>query len=77
MYRVVTKTMVTQNGIRKREIDEGPWQPSEELVRNWAQYLQSTGRYDSVTVQISGHPAASDGLGMDASDDELFLEVGH
>jgi hypothetical protein len=76
MHRVVTKTMVTQNGIRKREIDEGPWQPSEELARNWAQYLKATGRYDSVTVQSSGHSAAPDELALDASDDDLFLEAG-
>jgi hypothetical protein len=76
MHRVVTKTMVTQNGIRKREIDLGPWQPSEELARNWAQYLKATGRYDSVTVQTSGRGTASDESGMDASDDDLFLEAG-
>jgi septal ring-binding cell division protein DamX len=77
MHRVVTKAMVTQNGIRKREIDEGPWQPSEALANNWAQYLRSTGRYDSVTVQSNGQESLTSELGQDAVDDDLFLEAGH
>lgn len=75
MYRVVTKTMVTLNGVRKREIDLGPWQPSEETAQNWAQYLRAIGRYDTVTVQSNGHSQASQSQG--ATDDDLFLEPGH
>lgn len=77
MYRVVTKSMVTQSGIRKRQIDLGPWQPYEETARSWAQYLTATGRYDSVTVQSNGQSNASDGSGQDVPDDDLFLEVGN
>ena len=54
MYRVVTKSMVIRNGSRRRQIDLGPWQPSEELARSWAQYLEATGRYDTVVVQSNG-----------------------
>jgi hypothetical protein len=60
MHRVVTKAMVTQRGIRKRQIDLGPWQPSEDLARGWARYLESTGRYDSVTVQSNGRSEQPD-----------------
>lgn len=77
MYRVVTKTMVTHSGIRKREIDLGPWQPSEEMARNWAQFLQATGRYDSVTVQSNGQSKPHEELDLGQSDDDLFLEAGH
>lgn len=75
MHRVVTKTMVTQNGIRKRDIDLGPWQPSEETAHSWAQFLRSTGRYDSVTVQSNGQSQSSESLGLDVPDDDLFLEA--
>jgi hypothetical protein len=77
MHRVVTKAMRTHSGIRKREIDQGPWQPSEALARRWAQYLESTGRYDSVTVESNGQPDPSDASGMDAPEDDLFLEIGN
>lgn len=77
MYRVVTKTMAVQDGSRKRVIDLGPWQPSEELARSWAQYLQATGRYDSVSVQSNGQPASQDALSMEMPDDDLFLEAGN
>ena len=76
MYRVVTKAMVTHSGIRKREIDLGPWQPNEETANSWAQYLTATGRYDSVTVQSNGQSAPAE-PGQDVPDDDLFLEVGN
>jgi hypothetical protein len=69
--------MVTQNGIRKRQIDLGPWQPSEETARSWAQYLTATGRYDSVTVQSNGQSQAAEEPGSYAAGDDLFLEVGN
>lgn len=77
MYRVVTKTMVILDRVRKREIDLGPWQPSEETAQSWAQYLRATGRYDSVTVQSNGHAPAPHEQGLGASDEDLFLEAGH
>lgn len=58
MYRVVTKTMVIHHKVRKRQIDMGPWQPYEETARSWAQYLESTGLYDSVVVQSNGKEQA-------------------
>jgi hypothetical protein len=61
MYRVVTKTMVTQNGIRKRQIDLGPWQEVEALATNWAQFLEATGQYDSVEVQSNGQRQVIEG----------------
>jgi hypothetical protein len=76
MYRVVTKAMVYQNGIRKRQIDPGPWQPQEESARRWATYLEATGHYDTVTVQSNGQ-SSGDGQGMDSSGEDLFLESGN
>jgi hypothetical protein len=72
MHRVVTKAMIYQNGIRKREIDEGPWQPSEDVAKSWAQYLKGTGRYDSVTVQSNGQRQAEN-----AVEEDLFLDMGN
>ena len=72
MHRVVTKAMVTQNGIRKRQIDLGPWQPSEQHARRWAQYLESTGRYDSVTVQSNGQEPPMDAQAVDMQDEDMF-----
>jgi len=70
MYRVVTKAMVTHHKIRKRQIDLGPWQPSEVQAKRWAQYLEATGRYDSVVVQSNGGTQANE-----ATEEDLFLEV--
>ena len=69
--------MVTHSGIRKREIDLGPWQPNEETARSWAQYLTATGRYDSVTVQSNGQSKPLEDAGYNVPDDDLFLEVGN
>lgn len=77
MHRVITKVMATQNGIRKRHIDLGPWQPSEATARRWADYLESTGRYDSVTVQSNGQSTAGEVSDMQLADEDLFLEAGH
>lgn len=77
MYRVVTKTMVNLNGARKREIDLGPWQPSEETAQSWAQYLRTTGLYDTVTVQSNGQAPASQGQDAGDASNDLFLEAGH
>lgn len=59
MYRVVTKTMLTQHKVRKLQIDLGPWQPREETARSWARYLESTGLYDSVELQSNGRAQSS------------------
>ena len=77
MHRVITKVMDTQNGIRKRYVDLGPWQPSEAIARRWADYLESTGRYDSVTIQSNGQKQDSDESDMQLSDEDLFLEAGN
>ena len=77
MFRVVTKSMVIQNGSRRRQVDEGPWQPLEEDALRWARYLEATGRYDSVTVQSNGRGQDAEGAGNDSSDEDLFLEAGH
>ena len=76
MYRVVTKAMVYQNGVRKRQIDLGPWQPLEESARRWANYLEATGHYDTVTVQSNGQ-SSSDSHGHEDSGEDLFLEPGN
>lgn len=76
MYRVVTKTMVILDRVRRREIDLGPWQPSEETAQSWAQYLRSTGRYDSVTVHSNGQSQTSE-QASDSSGEDLFLEAGN
>jgi hypothetical protein len=54
MYRVITKTLVIQHKGRVRVIDLGPWQPTENIAQKWAQYLETTGLYDSVTIQSNG-----------------------
>ena len=77
MFRVVTIAMVTQNGIRNRQIDLGPWQPQEESARRWADYLEATGHYDTVTVQSNGQAPASDDLGVGHGGEDLFLEAGN
>ncbi|RFO96027.1 hypothetical protein DIC66_15005 [Rhodoferax lacus] len=77
MYRVVTKSMVTQNGIRKRQIDPGPWQESEQLVRSWAQFLEATGRYDVVTVESNGRSSDGARSDTDIPDEDLFMELGN
>jgi hypothetical protein len=77
MHRVITKVMDTQNGIRKRHVDLGPWQPSEATARRWADYLERTGRYDSVTIQSNGQSQSADASDMQLSDEDLFLEAGN
>ncbi len=71
--------MAVRNGIRQREIDLGPWQPSLERVQSWAQFLQATGRYDTVTVQSNGQAPVPDYVpdpsGMSLPDDDLFIEA--
>ena len=74
MHRVVTKVMDTRNGVRKRIIDLGPWQPSESVAQRWATYLESTGRYDTVIIQSNGKSASASEPGMQQSDEDLFLE---
>jgi hypothetical protein len=76
MYRVVTKTMVILDRVRRRETDNGPWQPLEETAQSWAQYLRATGRYDSVTVHSNGQSSAAQDHHADGSDEDLFLEAG-
>ncbi len=76
MHRVVTKVMDTQNGIRKRHIDWGPWQPSEAIAQRWADYFEGTGRYDSVTIQSNG-PSRDSELADPIPEDDLSLEVGN
>jgi hypothetical protein len=68
MFRVVTKAMVTRNGIRTRQVDAGPWQPSEGMAKRWAQYLQATGLYDSVSVHSNGQTQS-----VAASEDDFSL----
>jgi hypothetical protein len=75
MHRVVTKVMATHNGIRKRHVDLGPWQPSEATAQRWANFLQNTGRYDSVTVQSNGQSGGTEATDRPAED--LFLEGGN
>jgi hypothetical protein len=60
MYRVVTKSMVIHHKLRKRQIDLGPWQPSEDTAKSWAQYLKTTGLYDSVVVESNGQERVED-----------------
>lgn len=52
--------MVTQGGVRRRQIDAGPWQPYREMATQWARYLESTGNYDQVEIQSNGR-AQDDG----------------
>lgn len=54
MFRVVTTCTVIQPDGRKRQVDKGPWQPSEEKARTWAGYLLATGLYERVVVQSNG-----------------------
>ena len=70
MYRVVTKAMVTHHKMRMRQLDLGPWQPSEVQAKRWAQYLEATGRYDSVMVKSNGGAQSNEVI-----EDDLFLEV--
>lgn len=77
MYRVVTKAMVFQNGVRRRQIDLGPWQPMEESARRWADYLKATGHYDEVTVQSNGQSSSTNDQSSDSSGEDLFLEAGN
>ena len=77
MHRVVTKVMDTQNGIRKRFIDLGPWQPSEAIAQRWADYLEGTGRYDSVTIQSNGQNQEVQGANLHMPEEDLSLEVGN
>lgn len=77
MHRVITKVMDTQNGVRKRHVDLGPWQPSEATARRWATFLERTGRYDSVTVQSNGQRDEGDGSDMAMPEEDLFLEAGN
>lgn len=51
MFRVVTKQRMAKNGEVRRDVQAGPWQPSEESVRRWAEYLRSTGYYDCVEIE--------------------------
>ncbi len=51
MYRVVTKQRVPKNGEFRRDVQAGPWQPQEEPVQRWAEYLKGTGFYDCVEVE--------------------------
>ena len=68
MHRVVTKVMDTQNGIRKRYIDKGPWQPSKAIAMRWADYLERTGRYDSVTIQSNGQTKDAEDMGKQSTE---------
>jgi len=77
MYRVVTKAMVMQNGVRRRQIDLGPWQPHEASARRWADYLEATGHYDTVTVQSNGQSSESSSQGHTGAEEDLFLEAGN
>ena len=45
MFRVITQSLVVRPDGRKRQVDKGPWQPSEEKARSWADYLKATGLY--------------------------------
>ena len=54
MYRVVTKSLHWRDGQVRRKIDRGPWQPREKMAANWADYLRSTGIYDTVVVESNG-----------------------
>ncbi len=51
MFRVVTQRRVSRDGQVRRDVQLGPWQPSEEPVYRWAEYLRNTGNYDRVEVQ--------------------------
>lgn len=51
MYRVVTKRRMAKNGEVRRDVQAGPWQPLEEPVQRWAEYLKSTGFYDRVEIE--------------------------
>ena len=51
MFRVVTQRRISRDGQVRRDVQTGPWQPSEEPVRRWAEYLRNTGNYDRVDVQ--------------------------
>ena len=51
MFRVVTQRRVSRDGQVRRDVQTGPWQPSEDPVHRWAEYLRSTGNYDRVEVQ--------------------------
>lgn len=67
MFRVVTKAMITRNGVRTRQVDAGPWQPSEGMATRWAQYLEATGLYDSVDVHSNGQNQSRDSTEEDFS----------
>lgn len=51
MFRVVTKQRMAKNGEVRRDVQAGPWQPYEEPVQRWAEYLRSTGYYDCVEIE--------------------------
>lgn len=54
MYRVVTKTLHWRDGQVRRKVDAGPWHPKEQPARTWADYLRSTGIYDTVLIESNG-----------------------
>lgn len=51
MYRVVTKRLMVKDGQIRRDTQFGPWQPSEEPVKRWADYLRHTGFYERVQIE--------------------------
>ncbi len=51
MYRVVSKTMHIHGAQRRRTIHKGPWQPRREWALQWAEYLRSTGLYDTIEIE--------------------------
>ncbi len=54
MFRVITKSLVVRPDGRRRQVDKGPWQPTEERARAWADFLLATGLYETVVVQSNG-----------------------
>jgi hypothetical protein len=58
MFRVVTTTIICCERGRMRQIDLGPWLPTDAEARKWAAYLERTCLYDTVSLQTNGHTGA-------------------
>ena len=67
MFRVVTNTVIRCERGRMRRIDFGPWLQTAAEARKWADYLERTGLYDTVSLQSNsqtGMPLALDEVAL-------------
>lgn len=53
MYRVITK--YRNGGASRPVIERGPWHPTQDLARFWADLLRESGYVTEIESQHSGH----------------------